>query len=100
MTTDQNYDSPAETSNGTDVATFRTLSEHDRQAIGAIIQNKDRLKLAQSQLREDVKVVADRLGMKPAELNRIIRLAMKEQEKGNALVLEKALIDLAEQLLG
>jgi len=100
MTTEQNYDAPAETSGGTDIATFRTLSEHDRQAIGAIIQNKDRLKLAQSQLREDVKVVADRLGMKPAELNRIIRLAMKEQEKGNALVLEKALIDLAEQLLG
>lgn len=84
---------------GTEVASFRALSEHDRQAINAIIQNKDRIKLAQAQLREDVKVVAERLGMKSSELNRIVRLAMQEQEKGNALVHEKALIEVAEQLL-
>ncbi len=86
-------------SSGAEFAAFRALSEHDRQAINAIIQNKDRIKLAQAQLREDVKVVAERLGMKSSELNRIVRLAMKEQEQGNALLHEKALIEVAEQLL-
>lgn len=84
---------------GTEVASFRALSEHDRQAINAIMQNKDRIKLAQAQLREDVKTVAERLGMKTSELNRIVRLAMQEQERGNALVHEKALIEVAEQLV-
>lgn len=84
---------------GTEYATFRALSEHDRQAINAIIQTKDRIKAAQAQLREDVKAVAERLGMKSSELNRIVRLAMQEQERGNALVHEKALIEVAEQLL-
>lgn len=85
--------------NGTEFASFRALSEHDRQAINAIIQNKDRIKLAQAQLREDVKTVAERLGMKTSELNRIVRLAMQEQERGNALLHEKALIEVAEQLV-
>lgn len=84
---------------GTELASFRALSEHDRQAINAIIQTKDRIKLAQAQLREDVKTVAERLGMKSSELNRIVRLVMQEQERGNALVHEKALIEVAEQLL-
>lgn len=92
--------SPAtETSSGLEVASFRTLSEHDRRAIIAIIEAKMRLKLAQAQIREDAKAVADRLGMKPAELNRIVRLATQERERGNVLVHEKALIEVAEQVV-
>jgi CO/xanthine dehydrogenase Mo-binding subunit len=85
---------------GTEFASFRALSEHELQAINGIIQGKDRLKLAQAQLREDVKTVAERLGMKPAELNRIVRLTMQEQERGNVLAHEKALIEVAEQIAG
>jgi hypothetical protein len=84
---------------GTAVASFRTLSEHDRKAIAAIITSKDRIKLEQAQLRDDVKTVAERLGMKTSELNRIVRLAMQERERGNVLSLEKALIDVAEQIV-
>ena len=84
---------------GLEAASFRTLSEHDRRAIVAIIEAKMRLKLAQAQVREDTKAVADRLGMKPAELNRIVRLATQEREKGNVLAHEKALIELAEQVV-
>ena len=81
------------------VASFRTLSEHDRRAIIAVIEAKIRLKLAQAQVREDVKALADRLAMKPAELNRIVRLATQERERGNVLIHEKALIELAEQVV-
>lgn len=80
-------------------ASFRTLSEHDRRAIIAVIEAKIRLKLAQAQVREDVKALADRLAMKPAELNRIVRLATLERERGNVLIHEKALIELAEQVI-
>ena len=84
---------------GNDFASFRTLSENDRQAIGAIIDSKYRIKLAQDQAREDLKAVAEKLGMKSSELNRIIRLAMQERERGNVLVHEKALIEVAEQVV-
>ena len=80
-------------------ATFRTLSERDRQAIAAVIEAKYRIKLAQDQAREDLKAVAENLGMKSSELNRVIKLAMQERERGNILVHEKALIEVAEQVV-
>ncbi|MGZ8211353.1 MAG: hypothetical protein ACXWUH_12675 [Burkholderiales bacterium] len=81
-------------------ATFRAFSEHDRSAIGAIIESKHRIALAQAQAREDVKALAERLGMKPSELNRIVGLAIRERERGNVLAHEKALIEAAEQVVG
>ena len=92
-------DSSTHETSGSDFASFRALSEHDRAAITAIIETKVRIKLAQGQAREDVKAVADKLGMKPGELNKIVRLAMQERERGNVLRHEKALIEVAEQLV-
>ena len=86
-------------SSGSDFASFRPLSDHDRQAIAAVIESKYRIKLAQDQVREDLKAVAESLGMKSSELNRIIKLAMQEREQGNVLMHEKALIDVAEQVV-
>lgn len=86
-------------SSGSDFASFRALSGHDRQAIAAIIESKYRIKLAQDQAREDLKAVAEKLGMKSSELNRVITLAMQERERGNVLLHEKALIEVAEQVV-
>lgn len=83
---------------GSDYASFRVLTEHDRRAVIGIIESKLRVKLAQAQVREDVKAIAERLEMKSSELNRIMKLAMQEQERGNVLALEKALIEVAEQI--
>jgi hypothetical protein len=81
-------------------ASFRPIPAHERKAITSIIEAKLRLKLAQAQVREDVKTVADRLGMKAGELNRIMKLATQERERGNVLAHERALIAVAEQLAG
>jgi hypothetical protein len=106
MPTDSYSDSESTTaaisdigSSGSDFASFRALSEHDRAAITAIIETRIRIKLAQGQAREDAKAVADKLGMKASELNRIVGLAMRERERGNVLAHEKALIEVAEQLV-
>lgn len=96
---DGNSSASENASTGSEFASFRALSEHDRAAITAIIETKVRIKLAQGQAREDVKAVADKLGMKPAELNKIVSLAMREREKGNVLLHEKALIEVAEQVV-
>lgn len=86
-------------SSGSDFASFRALSEHDRAAITALMETRIRIKLAQGQAREDAKVIADKLGMKPSELNKIVSLAMQERERGNVLAHEKALIEVAEQVV-
>jgi len=104
MPTDSYTESPSAitpeiTSTGSEFASYRTLSEQDRAAIRAVIETKMRIKLAQGQVREDMKAVADRLGMKPSELNKIISLAMRERERGNVLAQEKALIEVAEQIV-
>jgi hypothetical protein len=103
MPTDSYTESPGAAaevaSGGRDFASYRTLSEHDRASIRAIAETRMRIKLAQGQAREDTKAVADRLGMKASELNRIVSLAMRERERGNVLSQEKALIELAEQLV-
>ena len=96
---DSNSSASDSASTGSEFASFRALSEHDRAAITAIIETKVRIRLAQGQAREDVKAVADKLGMKPAELNKIVSLAMREREKGNVLLHEKALIEVAEQVV-
>jgi hypothetical protein len=83
---------------GSNFASFRTLSESDRQAITGIIESKYRIRLAQDQAREDVKAAAEKLGMKSSALNRIVKLAMQERERGNVLLHEKALIEIAEQV--
>ena len=107
MPTDSYSDSESTTSSvsdigstGSDFASFRALSEHDRVAITAIIETRMRIKLAQGQAREDAKAVADKLGMKASELNRIVGLAMRERERGHVLAHEKALIEVAEQVVG
>ena len=84
---------------GSELASFRPLSVHDRQAIAAVIESKYRIKLAQDQVREDLKAVAEGLGMKSSELNRIIKLAMQERERGNVLTHEMALIEVAVQVV-
>jgi len=106
MPTDSYSDSASASSSISDIGTtrsdfasFRTLSELDRAAITAIIETRMRIKLAQGQAREDAKAVADKLGMKASELNRIVGLAMRERERGNVLLHEKALIEVAEQVV-
>ena len=98
-TTGHSPASAQQTQTGLEVASFRVLTEHDRRAITGIIEAKMRLKLAQGQIREDVKVIADKLGIKPSELNRIVALATRERERGNVLAHEKALIEVAEQVV-
>ena len=97
--TSGNTESAEGASTAIGAASFRTLTEHDRRSIAAIIDAKHRVKLVQEQVRDDVKAVAERLGMKPSELNRIVRLAMRERERGNVLAFEKALIEMAEQIV-
>lgn len=89
----------SENTEDTNVATIREMTPDDARAIRNIIDSKFRLKSQQVQVRDDVKAVADRLGIKTKDLNAIIKRAIEEQSKGNVIAWERQLLDLAEKVV-
>ena len=79
---------------------IRTLTEEHKKAILALIGNKNQLKMDQEAIRDDTKAIADKLGIKTGEINRIVSLVIQEQEKGGAIRDVENVIDLANQVLG
>lgn len=78
----------------------RTLSKEHKSSIMALVHNKNQIKMDQEAIRDDTKAIADQLGIKPGEVNRIVSLVIQEQEKGGAIRDVENVIDLANQVLG
>ncbi len=81
------------------VEAIRTLTEAHKKRIRAVIANKAKVKIDQDFLKDDVKAIADELGLKPAKLNEVIALIMLEEGTGGAILEKNTTIDLAEQVL-
>lgn len=78
---------------------IRVLDEHHKKMIRAIIENKRSLLMDQEAIKDDVKAVAERLGLTTGEINKIVNLIMKEEDKGGVIKAETDTINLAEQVL-
>lgn len=77
----------------------RTLTTEQKKMIIALVENKNQIKRDQETIKDDTKAIADRLGIKTGEINKIVSLIIKEQEKGGAIQLEENILDLANQVL-
>lgn len=75
------------------------LTQSQRNTINAIIGTRTRMSLDKEALDDDVKALAIELNLKPAQVNRLISLIIKEQNKGNVIEEENRLLELAEQML-
>jgi hypothetical protein len=75
------------------------LTQPQRNTINAIIGTRTRMALDKEALDDDVKALAIELNLKPAQVNRLISLIIKEQNKGNVIEEENRLLELAEQML-
>jgi len=75
------------------------LTDEHKKMIMALVGNKNRLKLEQEAIRDDTKAIADALGRKSGEINKIVSIIIAEQEKGGAVKEQNDLIELAEQVL-
>lgn len=87
------------TKKGKAMEPVRTLTDEHRKAIMAIVHNKVQIKLDQEAIRDDTKAVAEKLGLKTTDLNKIISLVITEQEKGGAIQEQENIADLANQVL-
>ena len=76
------------------------LDEKTKSIIEDVLSRKAKIALQKEDIREDIKVVAERMGVTPAAVNRIMTLVDKERSKGDILHIEREVIDAAEILAG
>lgn len=75
------------------------LDHKAREAIEDIINRREGINSIQTQLKEDIKAVAEYLAVKPAQVARIISLVERERAKGDVLEAERGVIDAAESMV-
>ena len=76
------------------------ISVKTREAVEDIINRRTKIASLQEQVKEDVKAVAEHLGVKPARLNKIIGLVEKERQTGEVVGDEREMLDMVEELVG
>ena len=76
------------------------LDGKTKSIIEDILNRKAKIALQREDIREDIKVVAERMGVRPAAANRIMTLVDKERSKGDTLHIEREVIDAVEILTG
>lgn len=76
------------------------LEQQDHQIIEDIIHRRAGIASMQEQIKDDVKAIAERAGVKPAKINKVIVLVEKERAKGDVLEGERGIIDAAETIAG
>ena len=75
------------------------LDHKAREAIEDIINRREGINSIQTQLKEDIKAIAEYLAVKPAQVARIISLVERERAKGDVLDAERGVIDAAESMV-
>ena len=65
----------------------------------AILNQKEELKEAQETLKDTIKQLADELGVKPADISKILVLVEKERAKGGVIADERDILDTAGELI-
>ena len=76
------------------------LDQQDRQIIEDIITRRAGIASMQEQIKDDIKAIAERAGVKAAKINKVIVLVEKERAKGDFLEGERGIIDAAETIAG
>ena len=76
------------------------LDQQDHQIIEDIINRRAGIASMQEQIKDDIKSIAERAGVKAAKINKVIVLVEKERAKGDVLEGERGIIDAAETIAG
>jgi hypothetical protein len=75
------------------------VDEKSKAALEDIINRLDGMKSMQDGINEDIKAVAEYLGVKPGEIKRVITLVNKERKKGDVIEAEQDILDTAVDLV-
>ncbi|MHB1665932.1 hypothetical protein [Thiomonas sp.] len=71
------------------------LDSKHKKAIEDILNRRDQVASTNLQIKEDIKTIAEELGVRVAQLNKVIGLVEKERAKGSVLAEEQENLDAA-----
>jgi hypothetical protein len=77
-----------------------TLSGDHKKTLQAIIENERRIKNERETTADDIKALAEKLGIKPADVKGWVNLIIKEEDSGGQIQKMKNTIDIVEQYWG
>jgi hypothetical protein len=81
------------------IETVQNLTDEHKKALRFLIDEKRRMAQQAEQFKEDVKALAEKLGTKSGKVNRLIGLAIQEEEKGGVVREQIGVLEWVEQLL-
>lgn len=76
------------------------LTKEHKDSLRFLIEEKNRMDDHAERFKEDVKGLAERLGVKPKKVSSLIKIVMQEEKKGGIVEEQSAVLELAEQMLG
>lgn len=85
--------------NSGSLETVQNLTDEHKKGLRFLIDEKRRMAQQAEQYKEDVKALAEKLGTKSSKVNRLIGLAIQEEEKGGVIREQSSVLEWAEQLL-
>lgn len=78
---------------------MQKLTKNQRNTINAIITARTRVSLDLEAISDDTKALAIELAIKPAQVNKLVSIVIRDQNKGGVIEEETALLELAEQMV-
>lgn len=75
------------------------ITDEVKKSIQYVIDKMNQLKMEKEAIKEAVTAIAAQMGCKPAQVNGIINLVIKEQEKGGVLIEEEQRLDWTREVL-
>lgn len=79
---------------------MQKLTQNQKNTIHSIIAAKTRVSLDLEAIKDDTAALAIDLGIKPAEVSKLISIVIRDQNKGGVIEQETKLLELAEQVVG
>ena len=77
-----------------------SLTDEHKKALRFLIEEKNAIAARTEQLKEDIAAIAEKLGTKPAKVNKLISLIVQEEKKGGVIREQSSVLDWVEQFFG
>ncbi len=74
------------------------LDKQVQDMLEDIINRREGIASMQAQIKDDIKAIAEALGVKAAQINKVITLVEKERAKGGVISQEQEILDVAERV--
>lgn len=87
-----------EKTSDTDSTNFKVTAQHAKM-LQSLVYNLQKIKLEQEAYSDDVKAIADKMGLKPGQVKEMVSWMIQEQNKGGVLSDKEQKLELVRQVI-